>query len=199
MGVDEADLRRELAGWRAKLTTVREKRPRPGLDDKVLSGWNGLMIDALARAGAAFGEAKYVGAANRAADFVLEKMRDADGRLLHTWRAGEAKLAAYLDDYTALANSLISLYEATFDERRLEQAAGLLDVVLDKFVDPEGGGFFYTADDHEALIVRNKELTDNATPGGASLAATARHPPYCGAKSAGDSSKRALFASVANW
>ncbi|QDT70826.1 Glycosyl Hydrolase Family 88 [Planctomycetes bacterium MalM25] len=173
MGVNEADLRRELAGWREKLTALREKRPRPGLDDKVLAGWNGLMIDALARAGGAFGEAKYTGAASRAADFVLDKMRDADGRLLHTSRGGEAKLAAYLDDYTAMANGLVSLYEATFDERRLEQAAELLDVVLDKFADPDGGGFFYTADDHEALIVRNKELTDNATPGGASLAATA--------------------------
>lgn len=173
MGFDADDLERELAGWRKKLFETREKRPRPGLDDKVLASWNGLMIEAMARAGAVFGEAKYVGAAGRAADFVLEKMRGADDRLLHTWRDGEAKLAGYLDDYAAIANGLITLYEATFDERRLEQAAELLGVVLDKFVDAEHGGFFYTADDHEELIVRNKDLTDNATPGGASLAATA--------------------------
>lgn len=173
MGVNAEDLTRELVGWRTKLFTAREKRPRPGLDDKVLASWNGLMIEAMARAGAAFGEAKYVGAANRAADFVLEKMRDVDGRLLHTSRAGEAKLAGYLDDYTAVANGLISLYEATFDERRLEQAAALLEVVLERFADEGSGGFFYTADDHEKLIVRNKDLTDNATPGGNSLAATA--------------------------
>ncbi|MEO0529948.1 MAG: thioredoxin domain-containing protein [Planctomycetota bacterium] len=173
LSLDAADLARELAGWREKLFKAREKRPRPGLDDKVLANWNGLMIDAMARAGGAFGESKYVGAAGRAADFVFGQMRDADGRLLHTWRASEAKLPAYLDDYTAVANGLLSLYEATFDEGRLVQAAEMLDVVLERFHDADGGGFFYTADDHEELIVRNKDLTDNATPGGASLAATA--------------------------
>ena len=172
LGVDAEDLARELAGWRAKLLAARDKRPRPGLDDKVLAGWNGLMIDAMARAGGAFFENRYVGAAIRAADFVLGALRDGDGRLLHTWRNGQAKLPAYLDDYAALANGLVSLYEATFDESRLEQAAALLDVVLERFADP-AGGFFYTADDHERLIVRNKDLTDNATPGGNSLAATA--------------------------
>lgn len=173
LSIDAADLARELGNWRKKLAAARDKRPRPGLDDKVLASWNGLMIDAMARAGAAFGESKYIGAAGRAADFVLNEMRDANGRLLHTSRGGEAKLPAYLDDYTAIANGLITLYEATFDERRLEQAAELLDLVLRHFLDSEGGGFFYTADDHEKLIVRNKDLTDNATPGGASLAATA--------------------------
>ncbi|MEQ8849533.1 thioredoxin domain-containing protein [Botrimarina sp.] len=172
-GLGEQELARQLAEHRQKLLAAREKRPRPGLDDKVLSGWNGLAIEAMARAGAAFGENKYVQAAGRAADFVLGSMRDADGRLLHTYRSGQAKLAGYLDDYAAMAGGLITLYEATFDERRLGQAAELLDAVLERFADAESGGFYYTADDHEKLIVRNKDLTDGATPGGASLAATA--------------------------
>jgi hypothetical protein len=176
MGVSPSDLDREMAAARVKLLAARAERPRPGRDDKVLAAWNGLMIDAMAYAGAALGEPRYVAAAGRATDFVLESMRDSGGRLLRSWRGGKAKLAAYLDDYAAVANGLVTLYEATFDERRLEQAAELLGAILDRFADSEGGaarGFFYTADDHEQLIVRAKEMTDNATPGGNSLAATA--------------------------
>ena len=173
LGRDEKELAAELARNRAKLTEDRNTRPRPGLDDKVLTSWNGLMIDAMARVGSLLGDDQYVQAAVRAADFVLTNLRDESGRLLHSWRGGEAKLPAYLDDYAAMANALLTLYESTFDERRLDQAGALLDVVLTKFADEDGGGFFYTADDHEELIVRNKELTDNATPGGNSLAATA--------------------------
>ncbi|MEN0109754.1 MAG: thioredoxin domain-containing protein [Planctomycetota bacterium] len=173
MGVDPVDLDRTLARDRAKLLAVRDKRPRPGLDDKVLAAWNGLMIEAMAHAGVILGEGRYVGTAGRAADFVLDAMRDADGRLLRSWRDGRAKLAAYLDDYAAMACGLLALYEATFDERRLDQAADLIDTVLERFEDKDAGGFFYTADDHERLIVRTKDLSDNATPGGASLAATA--------------------------
>ena len=88
-------------------------------------------------------------------------LRD-DGRLLHTWRHGKAKLDAYLDDYAALANGLISLYEATFDSHRLDEAARLADVMLDHFADAAGGGFFYTADDHEQLIARTKDVTEAA-------------------------------------
>ena len=84
--------------------------------------------------------------------------------LLHSWRNGHAKLDAYLDDYAALANSLVSLYEANFKERWIDDAVQLMDIVLDKFADPAGGGFFYTAIDHEQLIARNKELTDSSTP-----------------------------------
>ena len=176
LGYEPAELAAELAKSRAKLLQSRGKRPRPGLDDKVLVAWNGLMIDAMARAGAALAEPRYTEAAQHAADFILQEMRTTDGRLLHTWRQGEAKLAAYLDDYTSLAGGLISLYEATFEPRYLEHAAALLDVVLEKFADRGADnirGFFYTADDHEQLLMRNKDLTDNATPGGNSLAATA--------------------------
>lgn len=173
MGMPPEELTLTLAKVKEKLLEARAARPRPGLDDKVLTSWNGLMIDAMARAGSLLGETRYVEAANRAADFLLAKLVDEQGQLLHTWRHGKAKLPAFLDDYTALANGLISLYEATFNERRIDQAAKLLDKVLEDFSDAESGGFFYTATGQESLIVRNKELTDNATPGGNSLAATA--------------------------
>ena len=107
------------------------------------------------------------------ASFICSRMRRDDGRLLHTWRHGHAKLDAYLDDYASLANSLVSLYEANFNERWIDEAVRLMDIVLDKFADPAGGGFFYTASDHEQLIARTKELTDSSTPSGNALAANA--------------------------
>jgi len=174
---DASEFAAELAAMRKKLFDAREKRPRPGLDDKVLASWNGLMIDTLACAGAALDEPRYVAAAQKAADFILSQMRGKDGRLLHSWREGKAKFAGYLDDYTAVANGLISLYEATLvrepQPEYLEHAAGLLDIVLKQFPDAKRGAFYYTADDHEELITRNRDLTDNATPGGNSLAAMA--------------------------
>jgi uncharacterized protein YyaL (SSP411 family) len=100
-------------------------------------------------------------------------MRRDDGRLLHTARNGVAKLNAYLDDYASLANALVSVYEANFNERWIDEAVRLIDIVLNEFTDPAGGGFFYTAADHERLITRTKELTDSSTPSGNSLAATA--------------------------
>ena len=172
LGRDVEELRVELVTGRAKLFAVREKRVHPHKDDKVIVAWNGMMIDAMARAGAVLGESKYIGAAEKGADFLMTHLRRKDGRLLHTWRHGQAKLDAYLDDYTWLANSLVSLYEATFDARHLDQAVTLMQTVLDKFSDPQGGGFFYTADDHEELIVRNKGFADNAVPSGNAMAAT---------------------------
>ena len=173
LGRDAKDLARELAESRAKLLAVREKRVHPGLDDKVLVAWNGLMIDALAQAAGVLDEPRYREVATRAADFILSTMRRPDGRLLHTWRGGQAKLDAYLDDYASLANSLVSLYEATGNERWIDEAVRLVDVMLDKFADPAGGGFFYTASDHEKLLTRIKELTDSSVPSGNALAATA--------------------------
>jgi uncharacterized protein len=163
----------ELADDRKKLFAAREKRVRPGRDDKVIVAWNGLMIDALARAGAALNEPEYVIAADEAASFILLRMRRDDGHLLHTWRNGHAKLDAYLDDYASLANALVSLYEADFNEHWIDEAVRLMDVVLEQFADPHGGGFFYTAADHERLITRTKELTDSSTPSGNALATSA--------------------------
>ncbi|QEG36867.1 thioredoxin domain-containing protein [Bythopirellula goksoeyrii] len=171
MGRDSAELHRELAESRSKLFTAREKRIHPHKDDKVLVAWNGLTIEALAEAGAVLDEPKYLAAAEKAADFLLSDLREADGRLLHTWRHGEAKVQAYLDDYTYLANGLITLYEATFVARYLEEAISLMDVVLARFADEEQGGFFFTADDQEKLLVRNKDFTDNAVPSGNAMAA----------------------------
>jgi uncharacterized protein len=169
---DPHDLAAELADDREKLFLAREKRVRPGRDDKIIVAWNGLMIDAMARAGAALNEPEYVITASEAASFILSRMRLDDGRLLHTARHGAAKLDAYLDDYASLANALVSLYEASFHERWIDDAVRLLDIVLEKFADP-AGGFFYTAADHEQLITRTKELTDSSTPSGNALAATA--------------------------
>jgi hypothetical protein len=170
---DEDELCAELAASRTKLFDIRERRIHPGLDDKVLVAWNGLMIDAMAQAAGVLNERRYLRAANAAADFILNKMRRDDGRLLHTWRLGQAKLDAYLDDYASMVNALVSLYEADFNEHRIDQAVELADILLAFFHDTESGGFFFTASDHEKLIARQKDLTDNAVPSGSALAATA--------------------------
>ena len=156
---------------RAALLAAREPRVRPGLDDKRLTAWNALMISALAEAGAVLERDDYLGAARRAAAFVLDELRDADGRLLRTYNAGQAKLNAYLEDHAFLLEALLTLYEATFEARWFEAAVELADTILDRFADPEGGGFFQTSSDHEQLVARRKELEDNPIPSGASSAA----------------------------
>ena len=181
---DEEDARRDglsLDEFRAKLGQVKCKlygkragRVWPGRDEKILTAWNGLMIAAFARAGAVFGEAKYVDAAVKAADFVLATLRGPDGRLFRTCGVGHPpKLSGYLEDYAYLADTLVALYEATFDPRWLAAAAGLADVMLAHFWDAAEGGFFYTADDHEELIARTKDLHDGSTPSGNATAAAA--------------------------
>jgi len=170
---EPAELATELADDREKLFAAREKRVHPGKDDKVIVAWNGLMIDAMARAGAALNEPEYVITADEVAGFICGRMRRDDGKLLHTFRKGHAKLEAYLDDYASLANSLVTLYEANFKERWIDEAVQLMEIVLKEYSDPNGGGFFYTAAGHEQLIARNKELTDSSTPSGNALAATA--------------------------
>ena len=131
------------------------------------------MIEALCSAATGLSEPRYLDAARRAADFLLSALRQGDGRLLHCSRAGHAKLAAYLDDYAALAAALAALYQASFDESYLEAACQLVDVMLAHFRDTRDGGFFYTADDHPPLIARTQDLYDGATPSGNALAATA--------------------------
>ena len=163
---DEARLR----AARAKLLVVRDARPQPPRDDKVLTAWNGLMIAAFAEAGAAFGRADWTQAAERAADLMLREMRDDHGRLRRSWKDGRALHAGVLEDYSNLADGLLALYEATFDERWFVAARGLAEQILTHFTDP-AGGFFDTADDHESLITRPKSLQDNAVPSGNSMAA----------------------------
>jgi uncharacterized protein YyaL (SSP411 family) len=171
--LDAEALRKELAESREKLLAARGERVRPGKDDKILVSWNGLMIDSLARAGVILDEPRYVAAAAKAGTFILQKMTREDGRLLHTFRSGQARLDAYLDDYACFINSLITLYETTFDEGWIDHAVRLADVMLARFADRDQGGFFYTADDHEQLIARNKDLHDSSVPSGNAMAATA--------------------------
>jgi uncharacterized protein YyaL (SSP411 family) len=156
---------------RSALLATREQRVRPGLDDKRLTAWNALMIGALAEAGAVLERDDYLAAAHRAATFVLEELRDGDGRLLRTYNAGEAKLNAYLEDHAFLLEALLTLYEATFEPRWFHAARELADTLVERFADTEHGGFFQTSSDHEQLVARRKEIDDAPIPSGQSSAA----------------------------
>ncbi|HEV2815275.1 MAG TPA: thioredoxin domain-containing protein, partial [Solirubrobacteraceae bacterium] len=134
---------------RATLYDVRERRVRPGLDDKRLTAWNALAIHAFAEAGAVLERDDLLDVARGAADFVLTSLRTADGRLLRTFNDGEAKLNAYLEDHAFLLEALLALYEATFEERWFTEARGVADTLIARFADREQGGFFTTSDDHE--------------------------------------------------
>jgi uncharacterized protein len=156
---------------RAALLARREERVRPGLDDKRLTAWNALMISALAEAGAVLERMDYLDAARDAASFLLGELRDADGRLLRTYNAGEAKLNAYLEDHAFLLEALLALYEATFEPRWFHAARELADALIERFGDGEHGGFFQTSSDHEQLVARRKEIDDAPIPSGQSSAA----------------------------
>ncbi len=169
---DETDLRLRLAAARSRLLQARERRVRPGLDDKILTDWNGLMISALAVAGRLLDESRYTEAARRGARMILGKMRP-DGRLMHSYREGDARHPAYLTDYANLIAALLDLYEATFDSAWVGEARALAASMIEMFHDKENGGFFLTADDHEPLLARRRENNDGATPAGASIAALA--------------------------
>jgi uncharacterized protein len=158
-------------GARAALYEARAKRVWPGLDDKRLCSWNALMIAALAEAGAVLDRPDYLAAATACADFVWTKLRDADGRLLRSWKDGEAKLNAYLEDHAYLVEALLTLYEAGFDTRWFDAARETADAMIERFADPERGGFFTTSHDHDALIARRKDVDDHPIPSGNSSAA----------------------------
>ena len=170
LGIPEDGLVARLAPMRAALLEARERRPRPATDDKVLTAWNGLMISAFARAHAALGRPEDLRSARRAADFVLGHLAS-DGRLLVSWRAGKAHLNAYLDDYAFLARGLLDLYEAGFDRKYLDASARIARSLVARFEDRASGGFFFTSEDHEALLARNRSLHDGALPSGAGVAA----------------------------
>jgi uncharacterized protein YyaL (SSP411 family) len=160
-----------LAAARRRLLDARSRRVRPGLDDKRLAAWNGLMLGALAEAGAVLERPDYLDAARACAEFVWEEMRDADADLLRTWKDGRARLNAYLEDHAFLIEALLDLYEATFEQTWFERARSLADAMLARFGDPERGGFFSTSADHESLIARRKEIGDHPIPSGNSAAA----------------------------
>ena len=172
--MDEMSLREKLSISRQKLLAVRSQRIWPGRDEKILTAWNGLMIQAFAQAAQVLDRPEYAETAARLADFLLTRMRTADGRLLRTTFAGtEPKLNAYLEDYAFLLDGLVSLYEATFTPRWLSAAAELADCMLAQFWDDKDGGFFTTGKDHETLIARAKDIHDGSTPSGNAMATTA--------------------------
>ncbi len=156
---------------RCRLFGVRAERVRPGLDDKRLTSWNALMINALADAGAALGREDYLTAARGCAEFVLSELRDDENNLLRTWKEGRASLHAYLEDHAYLLQALLTLYEATFDERWYVEAVALADAMIERFGDSEHGGFFTTAADVPHLVGRRKDLEDTPIPSGNSAAA----------------------------
>ncbi len=174
-GVTTERLAEALSRGRAVLFAAREARVRPGLDDKVIAEWNGLMIQALAEAGAVLERADYLAAAERAARFLLTEMaaRHESGalRLYRTYRDGRARLAAYLEDYAAVALGMLTLYEATFDLQWLQTADAAAQAALEQFLDAEGGGFYQAGAAHERLIARRKDFVDSAVPSGNSLMA----------------------------
>jgi uncharacterized protein YyaL (SSP411 family) len=160
-----------LDDWRRVLYEARAQRVWPGLDDKRLTSWNALMISALAEAGAVLERRDYLDAAVATAEFVLGSLRDADGRLLRTYKDGRARLNAYLEDHAYLLEALLTLYEASFDPRWFAEARALADAAIERFGDDEHGGFFETSVDHEQLLTRRKDLEDHPIPSGNAAAA----------------------------
>jgi hypothetical protein len=169
--VDVRTLEASMSDARAKLFAARALRVPPGTDDKVLASWNGLMIRALSKAAQVLDEPRYVDAARAAARYVLEGMRQKNGRLFATARHGRAHLEAYLDDYAFVIEGLIDLYETDFDQHWIREALALDVVLRDHFEDGVNGGYFTTADDHEKLLVRLKAPHDGALPAGNSVQA----------------------------
>src|SRR5208283_4692842 len=166
----ERVLENRLEDARKKLFAVREKRVRPHKDDKILTDWNGLMIAAFAKAGAAFGQPEHIEAAKTAADFILARISRADGRLLHRYRDWQAAVLGNASDYAFLIWGLLEIYEASFDVKYLKKALDLNNDMFKYFWDDKNGGFFFTAYDAESLLVRKKELYDGAAPSGNSIA-----------------------------
>ncbi len=169
--VGDTDQRPALADARRKLLEAREQRIHPGLDDKVLTSWNGLMMAAFAEAARVLVRDDYRVVAERNADFLLCQLRQDDGRLLHTWKNGDARFNGYLEDYSYLMEGLLEMYQTTFEPQWFVAAQELAETMIARFSTPDGG-FYDTSDDHEALITRPRDLQDNATPSGNAMAVT---------------------------
>jgi len=167
LSVEEA--RGKLANAKRKLFELREQRVKPGRDEKVLTAWNGLMLTSFAEGSAILDRSDYADVARANARFLLSNLQR-NGLLLRTYKDGEAKLNGYLEDYACLIDGLISLYEATGEIEWIENATSLGEKMIEQFWDDEAGGFFFTGNSHEQLIVRSKEWLDNATPSGNSIA-----------------------------
>jgi len=163
-------LAESLANSRRTLFELREKRVKPDRDEKIITAWNGLMLASFAEAGVILERADYTDAARRNAEFVLSNLRR-DGLLLRTYKDAQAKFNAYLEDYAFFIEGLVTLYETTGEFRWLNEALTLTDRMIEEFRDDENGGFYFTGNSHENLIVRSKDYFDNATPSGNSVAA----------------------------
>lgn len=169
-GISEAQLHKTLMAARTKLMALREQRIKPGRDEKVLTAWNGLMLASFAESAAVLERKDYAAVARKNAAFVLENLRR-DGLLLRSFKDGQAKLNAYLEDYAFLADGLLLLFEATGEIVWLDEAKAIAAQMIAEFWDEDEGGFFFTGKSHEQLIVRSKDYFDNATPSGNSVAA----------------------------
>jgi uncharacterized protein YyaL (SSP411 family) len=170
--VGDMNQRATLNEARRKLFEAREQRVHPGRDEKVVTSWNGLMLAAFAEAARALNRDDYREVAVRNGEFLLRELRQEYGRLLRTWKQGQAKLNGYLEDYAYLIEGLLELYQTTFDPRWFVAAQELAETMLEHFADSEGT-LYDTSDDHETLITRPRDLQDNATPSGNAMAVTA--------------------------
>jgi uncharacterized protein YyaL (SSP411 family) len=171
LGLTLPELEAALRKINDRLYSARTQRPYPGLDDKILTAWNGMMLASLAEAARCLPNDAYRTAAERAGDFLLETMMQPDGRLYRTYKDGRARINAVLEDYANLIDGFLELYQLTYLEKWFKAARLMADFVLAHFSAEDGAGFFDTSDDHEALIVRPRSLQDNATPSGTSMMA----------------------------
>jgi hypothetical protein len=173
MGLPVDELEKRLKAAREILYEYRAQRVWPGLDDKVITAWNGLMLAAFAEAGSVLDRSDYTQAATENAAFLYRTMRSGEGRLNRTWKSGsKAKTNGFLDDHAYLVEGLLALYQNTFDQRWFSWAEELAELMIGRFLDERDGGFYDTSDDHEALIHRPKDVQDNAVPSGNAMAAT---------------------------
>ena len=166
----EDKIRGQLEPLKTKLLAARDERKRPLLDTKVITSWNGLMIDALAYGYEVLGDPRYRDAAQTAAEFILEHLRRSDGRLMRTHKDDIAKYDGYLDDYAFLVRGILGLYHATAEDRWLKEAQSLTDTMIRLLWDNDGGGFYFTLADQEHLVVRTKNPYDSALPSGNAVA-----------------------------
>jgi uncharacterized protein YyaL (SSP411 family) len=167
--ISTEELMARILDIRQKLLAEREKRVRPGRDEKVLGAWNGLMLRAFAFAARVLQRDDYRQIAEKNASFLLEKLR-VDGRLRRSYKDGRARFNGYLEDYSCVADGLVTLYEATFETRWLAEAGALADTILELFWDEEKGAFYDTSADHEELVTRPRDVYDSAAPSGNSVA-----------------------------
>ena len=168
LGLEANEIEDKIESVRLKLFNEREKRVHPHKDDKILTDWNGLMIASLSKSSQVFKEKKYSDSAKEAADFILENLCS-NGRLMHRYRDEEAGVTANLDDYSFFIWGLLELYTAVFDIKYLKAAIELNETLLEHFWDEVDGGFYFTADDAEEVLMREKKTYDSATPSGNSV------------------------------